>query len=261
VVKIVRQAGFKTKIAVRSHQAGLDAVKTILGFRGAKIKSINGFLNGESVDVVAYDEDPIKFLLSGLSLFNVTRVSLDEEEHTIDICVSDNDINIVKGKNNTNIDLISSLIDWKVNVFSEKEWDEQQSANLEELLQNFIDALDVDEEIATLLVENGFNTVEEVAYVPKDEFAELDLDDETVAELKARAKEYLSNQELIAIEAKNKELISLGFSHDEIGELNKNEVYNKSDVADLGTFDLLDFLPTMGEDKAKDVIMKARDLV
>jgi transcription termination/antitermination protein NusA len=261
VMNIVRQAGFKTKVAVRSNKPGLDAVKTVLGFRGAKIKSINGFLNGESVDVISYDEDPIKYLLSALSLFNVTRVSLDEEEHTIDICVADEDINAVKGKNNTNIDLITSLVGWKVNVFTEKEWDSQQNANFEEILNSFMSALDVDEEIAQLLAENSFNTIEEIAYVPSEEFADLELDDDTVAEIKSRAKQFLAKQEILALEEKNKELVSLGFSSEEIGELNKNEVFNKSDVADLGTFDLLDFLPEMGEEKAKNVIMKARDLV
>lgn len=261
IVNIVRQAGFKTKVAVKSHQQGLDAVKTVLGFRGAKIKSINGFLNGENVDVIAYDEDPIKYLLSALSLFNVSRVSLDEEQHTIDICVADDNVNIVRGKNNTNIDLISSLIGWKVNVFTEKEWDTQQTENTELIINNFMLALDVDDEFAQDLVENGFNTIEEVAYVPKEEFADLDLDEDTILELKSRARDYLAKQELLAIEEKSKELISLGFSTEEILELNKNEVFNKSDVADLGTFDLLDFLPEMGEEKAKSTIMKARDLV
>lgn len=261
VANIVRQAGFKTKVAVKSNKAGLDAVKTVLGFRGAKIKSINGFLNGESVDVIAYDEDPIKYLLSALSLFNVTRVSLDEEEHTIDICVADEDINAVKGKNNTNIDLISSLVGWKVNVFTDKEWDSQQNANFEEILNHFMQALDVDEEIAQLLVENSFNTIEEIAYVPSEEFDDLELDDETVVELKSRAKQFLAKQEMLVLEERNKELMSLGFSTDEISELHKNEVFNKSDVADLGTFDLLDYLPEMGEEKAKSAIMKARDLV
>lgn len=263
IVKCARNPGIRAKVLVKSNKKGLDAVKTCIGMRGIHIKSINNFMNGEIVDIINYDENIANLVVNAIAPITVTSILVDEETQHIDIAVNDEEIAQAIGKGGKNIELVSKIVGWNINVYSNSNWEEKNQTEVSDLLKMFTSGLNCDEDLALVLVENGFLTFEEVAYVSKEEFQETDLDDDTIAALKENAVDVLKNPEMLKKAMGISYLYRCGFIAEEIEKLHAEKVCDEHDIAELSVYDLTDILPEVDADKAKDMIMKARqkDLV
>lgn len=258
VVAIARNPGVRSKVIVKSHVRGLDPVKACIGARGSVIKNIQSFLGGEYVDIIEDSDDKAQLLISAFAPVNVTKIVMDEDTHTMEIAVEDADISQAIGKGGKNIELISKLIGWNVNVLSSTEWSAKEENVMRQLITTFMRALSCDEEVAQLLVENGFSSVEEVAYLPRAEFDVEELDDETIDALRENARITTENKELLKSSVGAGELIGLGFDDNEVNVLQKNHVFGQQDVADLAVFELQDIFNQMDDVTAQKIIMLAR---
>lgn len=258
IVSIARNPGFRSKIIVKSLVRNLDAVKACVGQRGANIQSVQNFLGGEFIDVLHYNEDPAQLLINAFEPVNVTNIVMDEDTNTMEIAVKDEEISKAIGKGGKNIELISKLVGWNVNVVSQSQWKQNEENSDEKVIATFEAGLSCDREVAEMLVAEGFSSLEEVAYVPRHEFVIEQLNDEIIDELRKNAKDTLSNPVALAKAEGVGELSSLGFTPDDREVLQNNGVYGAKDIADLATYELVEFLPNINEDDACKTIMNAR---
>lgn len=257
ITAVARNPGFRSKVIVKSLVRNLDPVKMCIGSKGTHIKNIQSFLNNEFVDIIAYNEEPAQLVVHAFEPVNVTNILIDEESKSMDIAVADEEISQAIGKGGKNVELISKLLGWTLNVMSQSEWAKKESFNDEKLIAVFQKGLFCDKEVAELLVQEGFTSLEEVAYVPLNEF-EVDLSDETINILRANARETLSNPVSLSKANGAGELVKLGFNEFEIDVLQENSIYGNSEVADLATFELTDILSQLSEEKAQHIIIEAR---
>lgn len=272
VVKIARIPGFKSKIILksndpfsRSNRYVTDPVKSFVGAKGANIKAISSELQGEIIEVYRFFEDPIEQLVELINPIEIEKVSLDEDSNVCNIVVMDMGKSILVGKTGANIKLVSELIGMDVQVYTHQEWEDREHNEAMEIVETFKRELDVDEELALVLIESGITSVDEVAYVPKEELLAIDgFDDNIVTELRERAKQSLLVNEIKQNEEKcfvfNK-LEDLGFSKEEVVSLQEGGVKNVDDVADLALFELKDIIPTIGETRGTEILLKARGVV
>jgi N utilization substance protein A len=258
IVSVSRNPGFRSKVILRSLVSHLDPIRTCIGPKGIHIKNIQNLLGGESVDLLLYNESPVQLLISAFDPVNITNILVDEDTKTMDIAVNDDEISQAIGRGGKNIEVISKLIGWNINVISQTEWQNKDSINNHELLATFELGLDCDTEVAQILIDEGFSTLEEIAFIPRNEFEIEGFDDELIDSLRFNAADTLSNPvSKLKAEGIGK-LIDLGFLQTEIDILYFNGVYNNEGIADLSTFELIDLLPELDEDKAKEIIMHAR---
>ncbi len=258
IVSIARNPGFKSKVVLKSIKGSVNPVKASLGHRGAHIQSVNSFLNGETVDLITYDSNIAQLLVSAMTPVEVVKILVDEENHSLDFVVPNENISQAIGKGGKNIEMISQLLGWTLNVYSEEEWDNRNNKEQEKIFALFESALGCDNEIAQMLYEEGFNTLEEVAYVPMVELQEVDLDEETLLALRANALETLNNPLKLKAAIGYSELVSFGFNEEQIRQLSEENVFDISDLADLSSYDLTDILPELDIEQAKDMIVQAR---
>ena len=258
IYAIARNPGFKSKVIVKSIGRNVNPVRASLGQRGAHIQSVNGFLNGETVDLIAYDENIAQLLVSSLSPVDVVRVLIDEENHSMDFAVPNESISLAIGKSGKNIEMISNLLGWTLNVYSEEEWDSRNVKEQDKVIALFKYALDCDQEIATILFEAGFTTVEEIAYIPSAEFEDTELDSSLINDLKINALDTLKNPLKVKAAIGYADLSSLGFTDEQITKLGNEHVFNIPSLAELSTFDLTDILPELDSEFAKAIIVQAR---
>ena len=259
VVRCARNPGFRAKVLVKSNVKNLDPVKTCIGVRGVHIKSINNFMNGEIVDVIAYEEEVPKLIISAIAPVNVLSILVDEESKLIELSVGDDEIAQAIGKGGKNIELVSKIVGWEIKVYSKTQWEQKSNGENSALLAMFAKGLNCDEELATILVESGFMSFEEVAYVSMDELRETELDDETLNSLKENALDVLNNKEALKQALGIGFLNKSGFLTEDIEKLYAEQVYDEQDLAELSVYDLNDILPEFDSIKAKDIIMRARE--
>lgn len=259
IVRCARNPGFRAKVLVKSNKPNLDPVKTCIGMRGVHIKGINNFMNGEIVDIIAYDEDVAKLVINAIAPVNVLSILVDEENKLIELSVGDNEIAQAIGKGGKNIEMVSKIVDWEIKVYSHSQWEQKNRTEVSDLLAMFCKGLNADEELAMVLVENGFLSFEEVAYVSLEEFRGTELDDDTINALKENALEVLGNKEALRQAMGIPSLNKAGFSSDEIEKLHAENVFDDHDLSELSVYDLTDILPEFDTTKAKDIIMKARE--
>lgn len=259
IVRCARTPGVRAKVLVQSHRPNVDAVKTCIGVRGTHIKNINSFMNKEVVDIIKYDDNVANLLTNAIAPINVTSILIDEDNHSIDIAVNDDEIAKAIGKGGKNIELVSKIVDWNINVYSNSDWEEKNSNENYALVKMFAQGLNCDDELAQHLVENGFMSFEEVAYVPLKEFEDTGLDEETISALKANASELLADKESLKKALGLSYLIKNGLTDEEIEKLHQENVFDEKDVGELSTYDFADILPEFDTNKAKDMIMKARE--
>lgn len=258
ITAIARNPGVRAKVVVKSNVKNLDAVKACIGSKGMHVKNIQNFLNGEIVDILAHTDDQAQLLIQAFSPVNVTNIIIDEESQTMEIAVPDEEISQAIGKGGKNIELVSKLIGWHVNVLTKTEWESKESLDLEKTMAVLESGLSCDSEIAQILVENGFTSLEEIAYLPLQELDVLELGEETTQALRDNAKETLNNPaSLIKAEGAG-ELISLGFSHEDVTKLQEEGIFGSNEIADLATFELQDLLTHLSDNDAQHIIMKAR---
>lgn len=258
IVSIARNPGFKSKVVLKSIKGNVNPVKISLGHKGAHIQSVNSFLNGETVDLISYDSNIAQLLVTAMSPVEVVKILVDEENNTLDFAVPNENISQAIGKGGKNIEMISQLLGWKLNVYSEEEWDKINNKEQNKVLHLFEYALGCDEEVAQILYEEGFSTLEEVAYVPMSELEEVDLDKETLVALRDNALDTLNNPVRMKIAKGYADLNTMGFEKEQINKLAEENVYDLNDLAELSSYDLTDILPDLDIEQAKDMIVQAR---
>jgi N utilization substance protein A len=261
-----RDPGSRAKIAVKSNDKRIDPVGACVGMRGARVQAVSGELGGERVDIVLWDDNPAQFVINAMAPAEVASIVVDEDAHTMDIAVADDNLAQAIGKGGQNVRLASQLTGWTLNVMTEEEFTEKNEAETQRLLNLFISSLDIDEDFATVLVEEGFSSLEEVAYVPVAEFLEIDgMDEDIVEELRGRARAYLTtkalaNEESLESAEPDETLLNLeGMDRHLAYVLASKGVTTLEELAEQGIDDLAD-IEELDEQQAGDLIMKARNI-
>ncbi len=264
IMAAARDPGLRAKIAVRSNDRRIDPVGDCVGMRGSRVQAVSNELAGERVDIILWDENPAQFVVNAMSPADVTSIVVDEEAHSMDIAVDEEKLSQAIGRGGENVRLASELTGWELNVMTEEDADRKTEEEASQLTALFTDKLDVDEEVANILVQEGFSSIEEVAYVPAGELANIEeFDDEIVAELRNRARDVLLTQ-AIASEEKIDEaepaedLLSLdGMDKGLAYMLASNGVVTREDLAEQAVDDLRD-IEGLDEERAAKLIMAAR---
>jgi len=258
-----RDPGSRAKIAVLSHDKRVDPIGTCVGVRGTRVNAVTNELAGERVDIVLWSEDPAQFVIGALAPANVQSIVVDEEKHAMDVVVDEENLAIAIGRGGQNVRLASDLTGWKINIMDAAESAQKQANETDTLRKLFMEKLDVDEEIADILIAEGFTSLEEVAYVPLQEMLEIEsFDEDTVNELRARAKDALLTMEIAreeSVEEVSQDLRDLqGLTPELIAKLAEAGVHTLDDLADLAVDELTE-ITGQSEDEAKALIMKARE--
>ena len=258
-----RDPGSRAKIAVISHDKRVDPIGTCVGVRGTRVNAVTNELAGERVDIVLWSEDPAQFVIGALAPANVSSIVVDEEKHAMDVVVDEENLAIAIGRGGQNVRLASDLTGWKINIMDANESAQKQEEETSSLRKLFMEKLDVDEEISDILIEEGFTSLEEVAYVPIQEMLDIEsFDEETVNELRARAKDALLTQEIVreeSVDSVSQDLRDLeGLTPELIAKLAEAGVQTRDDLADLAVDELTD-ITGQSEDDARALIVKARE--
>ncbi|OZA08026.1 MAG: transcription termination/antitermination protein NusA, partial [Methylotenera sp. 17-45-7] len=258
-----RDPGLRSKIAVKSNDQRLDPVGTCVGMRGSRVQAVTGELAGERVDIVLWSMEPAQFVINAMSPAEVSSIVVDEDAHSIDVVVEEEQLALAIGRNGQNVRLASELTGWTLNILTVDQAAQKNQEEYASVSHLFMEKLDVDEEVAEILVQEGFSTLEEIAYVPLAEMLEIDaFDEDTVEELRKRARAALLT-EAIAKEEKVEEaaedLLTLEGMDDVTAHLLASKgVSTMDDLAELAIDELVD-LTGMDEERAKALIMKARE--
>ena len=258
-----RDAGSRAKIAVLSHDKRVDPIGTCVGVRGSRVNGVTTELAGERVDIVLWSEDPAQFVIGALAPANVSSIVVDEERHAMDVVVDEENLAIAIGRGGQNVRLASELTGWKINIMDANESAQKQATETDSGRKLFMEKLDVDEEIADILIAEGFTSLEEVAYVPLQEMLEIEsFDEDTVNELRTRAKDALLTMEIANeenVDGVSQDLRDLeGLTPELIAKLMEAKVNTRDDLADLALDELTD-ITGQSEEEAKALIMKARE--
>lgn len=255
-----RDPGLRAKIAVKTNDKRIDPVGACVGMRGSRVQAVSNELGGERIDIVLWDDNPAQLVINAMAPAEVASIVIDEDTHTMDVAVTEDNLAMAIGKGGQNVRLASDLTGWSLNVMTEEEAGQKQEAERSSLISNFVENLDVDEDFADFLVEEGFSTLEEVAYVPLEEMLEIEgLDEETVEELRARAKDSLLNKALASEEQLDEAILEIeGMDHDTALALNQAGVKTLDDLAEQSVDDLMDIKAISDEEMAAKFIMAAR---
>lgn len=264
VMGAARDPGSRAKLAVRSKDKRIDPQGACIGMRGSRVQAVSGELGGERVDIVLWDDNPAQFVINAMAPAEVAAIIVDEDAHAMDIAVAEDGLAQAIGRGGQNVRLASLLTGWTLNVMTETDIRAKQQAETGDILQLFVRELDVDEELAQVLVEEGFTSLEEVAYVPMEEMLSIDgFDEDIVNELRARAKDRLltqaiASEEKLADAQPAEDLLSLdGMDRDLAVELARRGVICREDLAEQSIDDLLE-IDGMDEARAGKLIMAAR---
>lgn len=259
-----RDPGSRAKVAVKSLDPRLDPIGACVGMRGSRVQSVSNELAGERVDIILWDENPAQFVINAMSPAEVISIVVDEESHSMNVAVEEDKLAMAIGRGGQNIRLASELTGWELNVMTEKEAEDKSEEESSKYLQIFVDQLDVDTELAEILVAEGFTTIEEVAYVPEHELLAIEeFDEEIVAELRNRARDYLLTQaimteEVIEAHKPAEDLVNM----DGMDQLTANRlaaigVCTMEDLAEQSVDELM-VIDDMDEERASALIMTAR---
>ena len=257
-----RDPGIRAKIAVVAHDKRIDPIGTCVGVRGTRVTAVRNEVAGEAVDIVLWSEDPAQFVIGALAPAQVQSIVVDEEKHAMDVVVDEENLAIAIGRSGQNVRLASELTGWHINIMTPEESAQKTEEESEKVRALFMDKLDVDQEVADILIEEGFNSLEEVAYVPLSEMLEIDaFDEDTVNELRTRARDSLLTMELAKeelVEEVSQDLRSLdGVTTTLISKLAEGNVHTRDDLAELAVDELIE-MTGINEEDAKALIMKAR---
>ncbi len=261
---IARDAGNRSKVAVSSGDARIDAKGAVIGFRNQRIDSVTKELFGERVDVVDYDSDLAQFALNALAPAEIDSVVVDEEKRTIDVIVEDDKLGSAIGPDGINVRLASKLTNCTINIFGKTEAKDKKQHERADLITMFNDALDVDDDISELLIDNGFSSLEEVAYVDVEDLLVIeDFDEDVAKELQERAKNRLLSKTIRYKDKMDKLAAELSavvkFSQDVLLQLVEHEVLSLDDFADLAGDELMDMI-SIDSETANKLILKAREV-
>ncbi|MEO8401927.1 MAG: transcription termination factor NusA [Gammaproteobacteria bacterium] len=259
-----RDPGSRAKIAVKTNDGRIDPIGACVGMRGARVQAVSSELGGERVDIVLWDDNPAQLVINAMAPAEVASIVVDEDSHTMDIAVKEEQLSQAIGRSGQNVRLASELTGWRLNVMTEGQAKEKSAAEEQNVLQLFIEKLGVDEEIAQILTEEGFTSLEEIAYVPLQEMLEIDgFDEDLVGELRERAKAALltkaiaEEQEFEMTEPASDLLELEGMDRHLAYVLANHGIITREDLAEQSVDDLLD-IGEIDEEKAAKLIMTAR---
>jgi len=258
-----REPGSRAKIAVKTNDGRIDPVGACVGMRGARVQAVSSELGGERVDIVLWDDNPAQLVINAMAPAEITSIVVDEDTNTMDLAVDKDQLSQAIGKNGQNVRLASQLTGWTLNVMTVEDFENKSQEESQKIINLFVNKLDIDEEIAALLVANGFSTLEEVAYVPKEELMAIEeFDQEIVEELRNRANDTLLA--LALTEGKegsepDETLLNMeGMSEKLAKKLASKGIVTMEDLAEQSVDELLD-IEGMTEEQAGTLIMKARE--
>ncbi len=260
-----RDPGSRAKIAVTTNDGRIDPVGACVGMRGARVQAVSNELANERIDIILWDDNPAQFVINAMAPAEIESIVVDEDAGSMDVAVAEDNLAMAIGRGGQNVRLASELTQWDVNVMSVEQWEEKQQQEMGGQVDLFIQALDVDEDIAGVLVEEGFSSLEEVAYVPLDEMLAIEGFDEDIAnELRSRAKDALltkalASEEKLEGEEPAEDLLTMeGMDNVLASVLAKRGVVTMEDLAEQAVDELLD-IDGMTEERAAALIMKARE--
>ncbi|MGI9330057.1 MAG: transcription termination factor NusA [Gammaproteobacteria bacterium] len=264
ILGAARDPGLRAKIAVKSNDRRIDPVGACVGMRGSRVQAVSNELAGERVDIILHDENPAQFVINAMSPADVTSIVMDEEKHSMDVAVEEEKLSQAIGRGGQNIRLASELSGWELNVMTEGDADEKSESEAKELLGMFMLQLDVDEQVALILVQEGFSSIEEIAYVPAAELVAIDEFEEAIVdELRNRARDVLLTQAIASEEEIDgaepaEDLLALeGMSREVAFLLAAKGIVTREDLAEQAVDELME-IDGMEEELAGDLIMKAR---
>jgi N utilization substance protein A len=264
ILGAARDAGVRAKIAVRSNDPRIDPVGACVGMRGSRVQAVSNEIAGERVDIIPFDDNPAQFVINAMSPAEVMSIVVDEDSHSMDIAVAEEKLSQAIGRGGQNIRLASQLTGWDLNVMTETDAEQKSESEAKELVQNFMKQLDVDEDVATILAQEGFSTIEEIAYVPQAELKSIqEFDDEIIKELRNRARDVLLTQAIASEESLDQSmpaddlLLLEGMSPDLALALARRGVRTREELAEQAVDDLTD-IDGLGAEEAGKLIMKAR---
>ena len=257
-----RDPGVRAKIAVKSNDPRVDPQGTCIGMRGSRVTAVTNELAGERVDIVLWSADPAQFVIGALAPADVQSIVVDEEKHSMDVVVDENNLAIAIGRGGQNVRLATEMTGWTINLMTVEESQQKQQAETSTIRQLFMDKLDVDEEVADILIQEGFSTLEEIAYVPLQEMLDIAAFDEaTINELRDRARNVLLTEAIVDEEQLDKvaeDMLNLeGMDKSLAAKLARNGVCTRDDLADLAVDELTE-MTGIADDAASALITVAR---
>ncbi len=262
IVSAARDPGVRAKISVRSHDKRIDPIGTCVGMRGSRVQAVTNELAGERVDIVLWSEDPATSVINALAPADVTSIMVDEDNHSMDVVVEEENLAQAIGRNGQNVRLASELTGWELNIMTMEESSQKNEQEFSKVRDLFMGKLDVDAEVADILVQEGFNTLEEVAYVPLNEMLEIEsLDEATVNELRSRARNALLTAAIVneeQVEHNIEDLVKLeGMDEQTARVLASKGIGTQEQLADLAVDELVE-QAGIDEERANRLIMAAR---
>lgn len=260
---VARDPGQQSKVAVKTNDGRIDPVGACVGMRGSRVQAVSEELGGERVDIIIWDDNPAQLVINAMSPAEIESIVMDEDSHSMDIAVSKEQLAVAIGRNGQNVRLASELSGWELNVMSSQEAQEKSQREGEKLQNEFMQQLDIDEDMAATLIEAGFTNLDEIAYVPTAELLAIDgFEQEIVDTLRERAKNSLLSKAIaqdVAAEQPADDLLQLEGMDDELARrLASDGVKTQEDLAELAVDDLLDY-EGMNSERAAQLIMKARE--
>ncbi|HQW08468.1 MAG TPA: transcription termination factor NusA [Steroidobacteraceae bacterium] len=265
ILGAARDPGVRAKIAVRSNDPRIDPVGACVGMRGSRVQAVSNEIAGERVDIIPFNENSAQFVINAMSPAEVLSIVMDEDAHSMDIAVAEDKLSQAIGRGGQNIRLASQLTGWDLNVMTQSDAEAKSETESRVLVENFMKQLDVDEDVATILVQEGFSSVEEIAYVPQAEIASIEeFDENMIGELRNRARDVLLTQAIASEESLDQHmpagdlLLLEGMQPDLALALARRGVRTREDLADQAIDDILD-IEGLSSEEAGKLIMKARE--
>jgi N utilization substance protein A len=265
IMGAARDPGSRAKLAVKSNDPRLDPVGSCVGMRGARVQSVTNELAGERVDIILWHPSEAQFVINAMSPAEIQSIIVDEDKHSMDLAVGSDNLSQAIGRGGQNVRLASQLTGWELNVIDASKAELNSEAEIGKVKQMFMDQLDIDADVALILAEVGFNTVEEIAYVPVSEMLDIEgFDEDLVNELRSRAKDALLISAIAAEETREtvhpaEDLLAMAGMDDDLAyELASQGIVTMDDLAEQSIDDLLNF-SGITEERAAELIMKARE--
>jgi len=262
ILGAARDPGVRAKIAVRSNDPRIDPVGACVGMRGSRVQAVSNEIAGERVDIIPYDDNAAQFVINAMAPAEVTSIVVDEDSHSMDIAVAEDKLSQAIGRGGQNIRLASELTGWELNVMSESQAEAKSESESQALRETFMKQLDVDGDVASILVQEGFSTIEEIAYVPASELSGIEeFDEEIIKELRNRARDVLLTQAIASEEsldggAASADLVAVA-GEELARKLAAKGVRTRDDLADLAVDELVEHAD-VDEKAAADLILEAR---
>jgi N utilization substance protein A len=264
IINGARDPGSRAKIAVKANDPRIDPIGACVGMRGSRVQAVSNELAGERVDIILWDENPAQFVINAMAPAEVVSIMVDEDAHSMDVAVAEENLSQAIGRGGQNVKLASELTQWELNVMSVEQADEKSEAEAQNLSKMFMDQLDVDEEVANILVQEGFSSIEEVAYVPENEMVEIEeFDESLVNELRDRARDVMLTRAIVSEEKLSdaepaQDLLKMEGMNEALAyELAARGVITMEDLAEQSVDELLE-IQGLDEKKAGELIMTAR---